>query len=413
MPFWKRDGTEPAFSTAPRTGRRLLYVLFGAVILTGVVIVAWPDGLGVDLEVVTRGPMQVEVSEDGRTRVRDRYVVSAPVTATLLRVPLDAGDAVATGDPLIEFVPASAPLPDPRSQAQARARVTAAQAAVERARALREQAIAALAIAKDGTRRQRILLEQTSGTPSALERAELQERMREQELRSADFGVQISDQELVMARMATRPGQADGRSTTVPSPVDGQVLRVLNEGGGLVQAGTPIMEIGNPAALEVVIDVLTGDATRVKVGCRVVLERWGGAPLQGSVRRVEPSAFTRISALGVEEQRVNVIVDLDDAPEQWSTLGDGYRVEARIEVWSTPEALQVPVSAVFRLGQDWAVFVNEGGRATLRTVELGEWGAQVVEVRGGLEEGEEVVAYPSDAIDEGVLIHGGEERGRP
>jgi len=211
-----------------------------------------------------------------------------------------------------------------------------------------------------------------------------------------------------MARTATRPVTADGRSTVVTSPIDGQVLRVLNEGGGLVQAGTPVLEIGDPTALEVVIDVLTSDATRIRVGCDVVLERWGGEPLHGTVRRVEPSAFTRLSALGVEEQRVNVIVDLDDSNAALGTLGDGYRVEARIVVWSTADALQVPASSVFRLGEAWAVFVNSGGKAGLREVQLGEWGERFVEVLDGLAEGDEVVAYPSDAVTDGTRIRGGD-----
>lgn len=401
----KRDEPEPAMHSSARpTGRRLLGGVFAIVIATALTVLLWPDGTPVELELVERGPLQVVVREDGRTRVRDRYVVSAPVTATLMRVALEPGDPVKAGEPMIEFVPAASPLSDPTTQAQARARVTAAEAALERAKGQAVQAEAAVAIAAQNTRRQEILLEQTSGSPAALERAQLEQRIREQDLSSAQFGIRIAEEELAMARMAVRPVLGDGRQRVAASPVDGVVLRVFNEGGGLVQAGTPILEIGDPSALEAVIDVLTSDATRVEVGCAVVLDRWGGPPLQGRVQRVEPSAFTRVSALGVEEQRVNIVVDLTAPPSEWSELGDGYRVEAGIVVWEDPDVVQVPINALFQHMDGWAVFVREAGRAVLRPVTIGEWGDRTAEVLAGLDEGEQVVAYPSDAISDGLRI---------
>lgn len=405
------DGTSAGLHSSARpTGRRLLGGLFGVVVSVAVVILAWPDGLPVESELVTRGPMEVVVNEDGRTRVRDRYVVSAPVTATLLRVDRDPGDRVKQGDPLIEFVPATSPLADPTSQAQRRARVTVADAALERARSLKDQAEAAVALAAQATERQRVLLETTSGTPVGLERAELEERIRRQDLNSAEFGIKIAEQELAMARMAVRSVANDGRRTVVEAPSDGLVLRVFDEGGGLLQAGSPILEVGDPEALEVVIDVLTADATRIQVGCDVVLERWGGEPLRGIVRLVEPSAFTRASALGVEEQRVNVIVDPVGPSEGWSALGDGYRIEARIVVWTHADAVQVPVNSLFRDGDGWAAYVLEGGKAVRRPVTVGEWGNRSAQVLEGLLEGDEVVSYPSDAVHDGVRVRA--ERGR-
>lgn len=406
MSLQKASADTSLHSSARPTGRRIATGAVAVVITVALAILIWPDGLPVELATVTRGPMEVTVQEDGRTRVRDRYVVAAPFTATLLRVSHDPGDRVSSGDPLVEFVPATSPLNDPTSQAQARARVAAADAALQRAHNQKNQASAALALAEQDTRRQRVLLEQTSGTPVALEAAELAQRMREQDVSSADFGIEIAEQELQIARVAARPASSDGRQVAVEAPVDGIILRVVDEGGHLVQAGSPVLEMGDPTALEVVIDVLTVDAPRIRAGCDVILERWGGDPLRGTVRQVEPSAFTRVSALGVEEQRVNVIVDPVGSPEQWVALGDGYRVEARIVVWSTQNAVQVPVNALFKSGEEWAVFVVVGGRAQLSVVEVGEWGSQTVQVLGGLSEGDEVVSYPSDAVEDGIRVQG-------
>jgi HlyD family secretion protein len=235
------------------------------------------------------------------------------------------------------------------------------------------------------------------------EEADLAERMRREELASAEFGVTIADAELQLARAALRrfadPAAAGNQQFVVQAPVDGRVLRVIQESEGAVAAGTPLLEMGDPQAIESVVDVLSTDAVKVTPGATVYLEGWGGdSVLTGHVHRVEPSAFTRVSALGVEEQRVNVVVHFDGPPARWGTLGDGYRVEARIVVWEDDDVLQVPAGAVFRHGDGWAVYVVEGGRARLQPVTLGRRSEAAAQVLGGIADGAPVVLYPGDAV---------------
>ena len=233
-------------------------------------------------------------------------------------------------------------------------------------------------------------------------------RSSQEELNSANFGARVAEHQLKLAETALLQlsGKAeDAQQLEITAPVGGQVLKVYQESEGVVQSGTPIVELGDPAALEIVVDVLSQDATRIPNGASTTVERWGGKnPLRGHVRVVEPSAFTKLSALGVEEQRVNVIIDLDEAHERWSTLGDGYRVEARISVWEGEDVLRVPASAVFRSEEAWAAFVVVGDTAQLRAVEIGETNGLETEVRAGLEPGDTVIAYPSDSVRDGVSV---------
>jgi HlyD family secretion protein len=228
--------------------------------------------------------------------------------------------------------------------------------------------------------------------------------MRQEELASSEFGLQVAASELRLAQAALARIGAPGREEfTVRAPVRGHVLRVLQESEAVVQPGTPLLEIGNPLALEVVVDVLTTDAVDIRPGAPVRIERWGGdSALAGHVHRIEPSAFTRLSALGVEEQRVNVIIDLDPPRSRWGRLGDGYRVEASIAVWEGLDRLMVPAGAVFRHGDGWATYVVDAGRARLTPVQLGRRNAAAVEVLGGLRGGEPVVLYPTDNVTDGV-----------
>jgi HlyD family secretion protein len=237
-----------------------------------------------------------------------------------------------------------------------------------------------------------------------VEQAETAERMRREELASAEFGLQVAASELRLAQAAlARIGAPARQEFSVRAPVSGEVLRVLQESEAVVQPGTPLLEIGNPLALEVVVDVLTTDAVDIRPGAPVRIERWGGdSALTGHVHRVEPSAFTRLSALGVEEQRVNVIIDLDPSSARWARLGDGYRVETSIAVWEGRDRLMVPAGAVFRQGDGWATYVVDRGRARLRTIQLGRRNAAAVEVLGGLRSGESVVLYPTDNVTDGV-----------
>jgi HlyD family secretion protein len=410
LPPAVRRSALPAPRPARRTYRRLVLAgVAAAALIVGLVLAWMPEPVSVDLGVVKRGPLEVTVDEDGRTRVKDRYVVSAPLGGTLARTALRAGDPVRRGDVVARVVPAASPLLDSRARAEAEARVSAARAALRRAGTEVTRARAARDFARREAERHRSLLEAGAAAPQAAEQAELAERMRSEDLASAEFGRRVAASEVDLARAALlrldAPRAGDGFE--VRSPIDGRVLRVVQESEAVVQSGTPLMEIGDPRALEVVADVLTADAVEIRPGAAARIERWGGeAALRGHVHRVEPSAFTRVSALGVEEQRVNVILDLDDEPARWATVGDGYRVEARIVVWQADGVLQVPAGAVFRHDGAWAVYAVEDGRARLRPVGIGRRNAARAQVTEGLREGEAVVVYPSDTMDDGVRVEG-------
>ncbi len=388
--------------------RRAL-IASAALAVVGIIVVAWiPNAVEVEVAAVTRGPLVVTVNEDGRTRVKDRYLVSAPLTGNLGRLDLDAGDAVEEGQILARLVPLPPPLLDSRTRAEAEARVDAstaarhqAQAAVNRARFQRD-------FAKQESARALAVVEQGGLARSDADRALVTYRESEEELRSSEFGARVAEHELKLAKTALMQlsGEGEeGEQLDIISPVAGQVLKVFQESEGVAQGGTPILEVGDPSALEMVVDVLSQDATRIPVGAPTLIERWGGKnPLRGHVRVVEPSAFTKLSALGVEEQRVNVIVDMDDDRKLWASLGDGYRIEARISVWEGKDVLKVPASAVFRSEGAWATFVVEDGTAVVRTVELGETNGLETEVLSGLEEGDTVIAYPSDSVRDGVSV---------
>lgn len=390
--------------------RRALGALVAILVLVGVVYAYLPKPVPVDLGTARRGPLVVAVREDGRTRVADRFEMSAPVNGNLGRLELAAGDRVAQGQVLARIVPLPSPLLDARSRAGAEARVAQAQAAARQSRAAIARAEASLSMAASEAARQRRLGERGATSPAALERAELAERSAREELASARFGARVAGHEVAMAQAALGAGRAGGEgaeSLEITSPVDGVVLQVHQESEGVVQAGAPILELGDPGRLEVVVDVLTTDAVDIAPGAPVAIVNWGGdGAIAAHVRRVEPSAFTRVSALGVEEQRVNVLIDLDAPRERWASLGDGYRVEAEIRLWEGDEVLQVPSSSVFRHEGSWAVYVVGDGDDTVsrRPVEVGHRGEQAVELTSGLRPGERVVLYPSDRVAEGVTV---------
>jgi HlyD family secretion protein len=385
----------------------LLALLIVAAAVAAVVALR-PRPVAVDPAPVTRGPLVVAIEENGVTRVKDRFVVSAPVTGSLSRLRLEPGDPVKEGDPLAEIAPALSPLLDERTRAEAQARLGAAlsalgqaEAQVSRARVQRDLAAQELARAQK--------LHATGSMPAqAVELADFSARMRAEELASAEFGRKVATEEVRGARVAL----GDGRSSTsgdrhvdVVSPISGRVLRVLQKSAGVVQSSTALVEVGDPSALEVVVDLLTTDAVHVVPGTDVDIRGWGGVqPIAGKVRRVEPSAFTRPSALGVDEQRVNVIVALTDPPARWSVLGDGYRVEARIVLWQSDRVLKVPQGAVFRRGDGWAVFRIEDGVAKLTTVQLGHRGETEAEITAGLAEGASVAVHPGDRVKDGVRV---------
>ncbi|KYF61937.1 hypothetical protein BE11_50175 [Sorangium cellulosum] len=400
-----------------KIARKILYAVLAALLLGVVALAFLPKPDLVESSAVTRGPLVVTVDGDGRTRIKDRFVISAPVGGQMPRLELHPGDRVKLGAALTEIAPIEPPLLDARSRAQAEAHARTARAGVSQAKARVALAETSVAQARAELARVRTLHER-GGVPQAeLEAAEFRERAAQAELESAQFGARVAQfeqqtAEAALVRMKPAGAGAPPRnagagepSVALQSPVDGTVLRVFQESAALVQAGAPILELGDPAALEIVIDLLSTDAVAVQPGAEVRVERWGGeAPLEARVRLVEPSGFTKVSALGIEEQRVNVIADFSGPPEARRALGDGYRVHARIVVWEKADALKVPQTALFRRGERWAAFVLAEGHARLRDVEIGRRSGGEAEVLAGLGEGDRVVVHPSDKLQDGARV---------
>jgi HlyD family secretion protein len=380
-------------------GRVLLAVLLLAV--AGAVGVAMrPDRVDVETAVVRRAPMRVTVDAEGRTRVRDRYVVGAPVSGSVERTPLAEGDLVRAGDVIARIGPT--PL-DEAGARQARARLDAARAvAREAATRVRVADAASAQAARDLTRAQHLFREGALSR-RAMEEAELLAASREAESAAArDHAVAAAAE--VRQALAALLHLGANREGVVPvrAPAGGRVLRLADRSERVIAPGTPIAEIGDTRSLEVVVDVLSTDAALLHPGMAVVLEGWGGdEPLAGRVRLVEPAATTRVSALGVEEQRVDVVVAIDDPP---LSLGDGFRLDARIVVWSAESVLSVPASALVRAGGGWEVFVVSDGRAARRPVRVGRLGGASAQVLDGLVAGDEVICYPSDKVADGTRV---------
>ena len=387
--------------------KRLLKI--GVVVLVLIALGYWafrPAPVPADFATVQRGSLQVTVNEEGRTRVRDRYVVSAPVPGRMRRIELEPGDpVVARKTILAQFEPSAPALLDVRTRAELEARVQAAEAAIGGARADRERVRAEKAFAESELRRARQLLAEKVISTRELDVAERQAQTVERALQSADFAVRTAEYQLQQARASLTPSRSGGATIPLFSPVNGVILRRLQESEAVVPTGQPLLEIGNVGDLEIVADLLSSAAVRVRAGQPVLIDQWGGdRPLRGRVRRVEPSGFTKISALGVEEQRVNTIVDFEDAAANRPAIGDGYRVEVRIIVSSRDNVLKVPGSSLIRNGSDWALYVVDSDRASRRVVQIGERNGLEAEVTGGLSGNERIIVFPSDAITDGVKV---------
>ncbi|MFL5408654.1 MAG: efflux RND transporter periplasmic adaptor subunit [Myxococcales bacterium] len=381
--------------------KRVVTWSIATAIAAGLVWAAWPKPVAVDLATVARGLFEVTVSETGRTRVRNRYAVSAPVSGALSRIGLRPGDAVEGGQLVARILPAEPPLLDARTRAEALSRLRAAEASRGRAAAQLDRASTQLAFARTEAERQRKLAAAGSVPERVRDAAQAEERARGGEALAANFAVQAADAEVEAARATVAAVSGRGKAQAeaiVRAPARGVVLRVLQQSEAPVAAGTPLLEIGEPDELEVVVDLLTQDAMRVLPGAPARIAGLGGEDLPAHVRRVEPSGFTRLSALGVEEQRVCVLLDVS---EKVPRLGDGYRVEVAITVFSGADVLQVPASAVFRSGSSWSLFVAEGSRVRLRVVELGQRNEAAVQVLAGVRAGERVLLHPSDRVREG------------
>ena len=350
--------------------------------------------------------MRTTILEEGKTRIRNRYVVSSPVGGHLQRTNLRPGDKVMAGLTKVAIVePEPSALLTPRDFGQSTARIKAAEAALQQREAEVQRAESAAELAKRDKARSSAL--STSGAISDKDKdsSELTEAIRMRELRSAEFGRNVARFELEQARVMLNEETKGSTAIEVTAPVNGVVLAVFEENARAILPGVPLLEIGNPQDLEVEIELLSSDAVMVHEGAPVELERWGGqTALKASVRRVEPAAFTKTSALGVEEQRVRVLVDFNLPAGIGHFIGDRFRVEGRIEVWQTSNALTIPAGSLFRKGSEWAVFKNDNGTARSMNVQIGHHNGEVAEVLGGLKQGDEVVVYPPDAVQENSRI---------
>lgn len=415
---------------ARKRSRTWIIAVAGVLVAAILLYAFWPRAMPVDMGKVHRAAMVVTIDEEARTRVRDTYVVSAPITGRLLRVSVKPGDAVEGGRSVVfRMMPTHIPALDKRTREQARATVSAAEAALQAARADLQKAIADKEFAEAEQRRKRALRKRGTISEAALEQAERAYRAARANLNVAKAAIAVKQAELANARAqlmsfdnsaltaaptsppATPPPSQlgmtqDANTIPITAPTSGRILRVIQESETTVNAGTPILEIGNIANdLEVLAELLSTDAVQVAPGYRVLIRKWGGGTtLNGVVERVEPWGFTKTSALGVEEQRVKTLIRFTDPPEKRRSLGHGFRVEVQIVIYEKDDALVVPSSALFRQGANWAVFVATGGRAKRTIVNIGRNNGTIAEVTDGLKEGTDVILYPGPTLAEGQRI---------
>lgn len=382
--------------------------VLAAVLVVGAVaaLALWPESIEVDLATVERRSMEVTIDEEGETRVRDRFIVSSSVGGRLERIELEPGDPVSKGAVVARLVPADAPLLDPRTRAELAAGVEAARASLVQAQAERERAAATLANARDLLRRRENLIEAGAISREDLESARTSVQTADSAVRAATAVVDQAGHQLELARARLLAGgTGGGRAVDLRAPVSGVVLKRHHESEAVVPPGEPLVEIGDPARIEVVSDLLSTDAVRVSPGQPVHIVQWGGGhALDATVRRVEPSGFMKVSALGVEEQRVNVIIDFADPATAGRALGDGYRVEVQIVTWQGQDVMTAPVGSLFRAGDGWATFVVVDNQARRRTVELGHRNDEFGEIVTGLQPGDTVVLHPPDTLTDGARV---------
>lgn len=392
--------------------RRIAMLLLGTVFISAVWYLLRPAPLSVDVATISVGPLTVTASEDGVTRIRERYEVSTPLAGRVLRLTHNVGDAVSADETILaRMEPTHPDLLDPRAVAQAQARVMAAQRRLEIARLELQTAKARAEHAETERVRLYQLRAQDAVSEAELNEATLASQLKSDAQRAAQYAIEIADYELELERSALLLTTADGSNEAgkmeleIPAPIHGRILRILHENTAVVPAGTVLMEIGDPQDLEILVDVLSRDAVRIKPGASVRILRWGGdVPLHGTVRHVEPSGFTKFSALGVEEQRVNVVIDLVESAESRQSLGDAYRVEAEITLWHADKILKIPTHSLFRIGDKWAAFLVRDGLAIQRELKIGQMNDREAEVIEGAIEGEIVIEYPGDNVRSGLRV---------
>ena len=399
---------------------RAAWGLLAALVVAGLIWFAWPQPIPVDLAVVARGPMEVTVDDEGKTRVRHVYTVSAPTAGKVLRIShphgkegisLHVGDRVEAGESVVAIMQPTVPsFLDARSREELQAMLTAAEAAIALAEAEVRRIEAALSFARSDLRRAEALARTNSVPERTVEKAVLEVRTSEAALASvnAQLDVRRSERSTVAARLidpaTVSAGPAGNCCIQLRAPVTGVLLKIIQDSEATVPSGAPLAEFGDPLDLEVIADLLSSDAVKINVGAPVRIDGWGGASLQGRVTRVDPAGFLKVSALGIEEQRVRVTIDFVEPRESWSRLGHDFRVIVHVTVWNADSVLRLPVSALFRKGEDWAVFAEKDGRVRTTVVKIGHRNSRVAEVLSGLAEGERVVLHPSDRVRDGIRV---------
>ena len=393
--------------------RTVIWSLISLVVMAGLVYAMWPRPVIVDLDMISKGPLAVVIRDEGETRVHDIYNLSAPVTGRLRRIDLEVGDDVIISETIVaEIEPIDPDFLDPRSEAQAKADIQTAQSARDYAQAQVSEAQAELEFALSELTRMRDLIQKESVSQREMDNAERAYKTRRAALATAQASLQMRNYELERVEAAllspTTTQELHGvcECLNIVAPISGKVLKILHKSEGVITAGTPLIEIGNPNQLEIFVELLSSDAVQVEVGQTVYVSNWGGEEqLQGVVSRIEPIGFTKVSALGIEEQRVNVIIDFTSPLQQRRRLGHGYQVDVEVVLWESNSVLKVPLTALFRdQQQQWSVFVEQQGQARKRQLQLGYMNSLNAEVLQGLAEGEVIVLHPNEKIREGVKI---------
>jgi HlyD family secretion protein len=399
--------------------KRALWAVASALTVGGLVWLAWPSPIAVDIASAARTPMQVSIDDEGKTRVRHIYTVSAPVAGKVLRISrpdgketsVHVGDKVIANETVVAVMqPASPGFIDVRSREELQAAVAAADAAIALAEAEIRRIEAALGFSQDELRRAQTLSQTATISSRNLEKAQLDVATNEAALASAkaQLGVRRSERASIAARLIDPASAAAPANPNcciqLRTPATGYVLKIIQDSEAVVPAGAPLVEIGDPLDLEVVTDLLSTDAVQIKTGSPVQIDGWGGPPVKGQVTRIDRAGFVKVSALGIEEQRVRTIIDFAEPAEAWSRLGHDFRVIVHVQVWSSDDVLNVPVSALFRKGGEWAVYRLDAGRVRATAIKLGRRNAQIAEVISGLSVADGVVLHPSDRVTDGARV---------
>ena len=392
--------------------RSIFWLSIFILLVAGLFVAFRPQPIPVDLVKVQRGSLIVTVAEEGQTRIRDVYMLSAPVTGHLLRIDADVGDEVVAAETLVAQIRPSDPeFLDIRSKEESLAAIQTAEASLSLSEAKLIEAESEFEFAVAELQRVTELIHKQVIAERELDAAKRDYKTKQAQVNTAKAAIRASQFELAQARAHlmspadVQTDESDCACINILAPISGKILQIFHESEGVVPLGTDLVEIGDPANLEIVVDFLSTDAVRIQAGQRVIIEDWGDEhKLQGIVRRIEPFGFTKVSALGIEEQRVNVIIDITDSPEKWERLGHGYQLDARVVLWENDDVLKIPLTALFREGNTWSVFVEQSGRAKVQNVEIGQQNGLDAQIKEGLSEGSQIILHPSNRIVDGVRI---------